>query len=312
MNDIELKELEQERQVIRKKRIVGYILVALIFFSFIISFFLFRINNDLSIKLSFISFPLIFIFFIVTIIYFILNYKKIKEFEIRYKSLIIKPVFDKFITDCEFHPEMGIDKGYIRELKAIQMGNIYHSEDFVSGTYKDVNFCRADIVIKNEIRDSDGDTNTTTYFKGQWMIFEFNKSFKHNVQILDKKFSYAIKNNIFSNSEDKRTKMNFENKMFNDKFKVYANSQEEAFYIITPPIMEAIINLSNNISGKLMLFFDDNKLNVAINSKKDSLEPSYKKDASGAIDTTIKEAQYELGNIVNFIEQLKLNNDLYK
>ena len=311
MQDNNPNTLESKRQKIRKIKLIKKALFLSSFIIFLLAFAVSFFGLSAAIITPF-MFLISFFMLAGGTVYHFCTYKKIKEFENEYKLSIMKPVFDKFITDCEFYPNMGIGREYIANLNAIRMGKIYRSEDYVEGVYNDVKFCRADILIQDITHDSDRNSHTVTYFRGQWMVFEFNKSFKKNIQIYDKFFKYANKGKNFFGGADKREKISFENNLFNNKFKVYANSQQEAFYIITPQIMESILNLHNNIKGALMLFFDDNKRNIAINNGKNSLEPSYKKDTSVATNISIKEAQCELEKIIEFIEQLKLNNDLYK
>ena len=60
-----------------------------------------------------------------------------------------------------------------------------------------------------------------------------------------------------------------------------------------------------------MLFFTDNTLNIALRTSKDSLEPSYKKDMNIALEQTVKETEKEMQTLVDFVEYLKLTDDLF-
>ena len=67
-------------------------------------------------------------------------------------------------------------------------GDIYSSNDYVEGKYKGILFRQSDVHIQNESTDSDGNTTYTTVFRGRWMIFDFNKPFKANVEVAQKNF----------------------------------------------------------------------------------------------------------------------------
>ena len=114
----------------------------------------------------------------------------------------------------------------------------YHSNDYISAKYKEINFECADVHIEEEYRDSDGDTSYTTIFKGQWFIFDFNKNFKANIQICEKSFRGTKRGVFFSNEVYEKVKM--EDVDFNSMFKIYAENELDAFYILTPNMMEKI------------------------------------------------------------------------
>lgn len=245
------------------------------------------------------------------------NGKREKEFTLNYKREIIKPMFSSVITNCEYYPDRGIERSYLRELNAIDTGDNYRSEDLVKGYYKNVSFSRSDVEIEEEHTDSEGHTHTTTTFQGQWQIFEFNKLFKSNIQVVEKGFGAAkSQSSIFTRKENRRQKVSMENSEFNKRFRIYANSEQEAFYILTPHLMEAIMKLADSQKagkrGSLMLFFDNNKLNVALDNRRDSFEPSYKKGMEEALEETINEFKKDMKSITDFVDYLQLDNDLYR
>ena len=188
------------------------------------------------------------------------------------------------------------------------MGDRYTSNDFISAKYKNINVVQADIHIEeeHETTDSDGTTTRTwvTIFKGRWMIFDFNKLFKANIQVSQKGFG----NSKLSNwgSETKYKKVMMEDQAFNNTFRTYAQSEHDAFYILTPSLMEKIKKLTSNISGKLLFCFIDNKLHIGIQNNKDSFEHG--------IFTKINEENVtkEIKLITNFVDELSLDNDLFR
>ena len=75
--------------------------------------------------------------------------------------------------------------------------------------------------------------------------------------------------------------------------------------------MERIQNLGKNSGGKILLCFVDNKLHIGLCNNKDSFEPPsvFKK-----IDETkeLEKVSRDMKIITNFIEELNLDNDLFK
>lgn len=195
----------------------------------------------------------------------------------------------------------------------MNMGDRYNSNDLVIAQYKDTSFMQSDVHIeeKHEYRDSDGNRRTTyvTIFKGRWMIFEFNKNFKANVQVCQKGFGNNKVNTWFSETKFKKVEM--ESQEFNKNFKVYAQEPIDAFYILTPKIMEKIRNLDERNSGKILLCFVNNKLHVGIYDNNDSFEHSsvFKKINQEASTNSITT---DIEKITMFIDELELDNDLFK
>ncbi len=80
--------------------------------------------------------------------------------------------------------------------------------------------------------------------------------------------------------------------------------------ILTPHTMESIKNLKKNIDGTILLCFIDNKLHVGLQNGKDSFEASiWKKINEEEINQKL---DIEIKEITNFIDELKLDNDLFR
>ena len=192
------------------------------------------------------------------------------------------------------------------------MGDRYSSNDYISGKYKNINVIQADVHIEeeHETTDSDGNTTTTwvTIFMGRWMIFDFNKIFKANIQVCQKGFGNSKLSNWGSKTKYKKVMM--EDQVFNNIFRTYAQDEHDAFYILTPSLMEKIKKLVNNISGKLLFCFVDNKLHIGIQNNKDSFEHGiFTKINEEKVTNDISQ---DIKMITNFVDELSLDNDLFR
>ena len=237
------------------------------------------------------------------------DYKRI------FKNTFVLKALKSIFTDLTYRPDYGIPYQVIAATKMMYMGDRYHSEDYISGKYKDIKFEQSDVHIEeeHESTDSDGNTTTTyqTIFKGRWMIFDFNKNFKSNVQISQKGFGNSKVQTFFGKHEEVYKKVSMESESFNKRFNVYAQSEHEAFYIITPSLMEKIERLDDNNKGKILLCFIDNRLHVGLYDGKDSFEPGsiFKKLNEDEIITSISS---DIKMITQFVDELNLDNDLFK
>ena len=254
----------------------------------------------------------IFIVVTVSLVIFILYSIPYSKYKVIYKDYYVKKALESVFTDLEYKPDEGISETVIRETEMMNMGDNFESNDFFSGKYKNINVEQADVEIteERERENSDGDTETytVTLFRGKWMIFDFNKPFKANMQVKSKWFDNSKIINWGKDIKFKRVKL--EDEEFNKYFSVYAQDEEEAFYILTPHFMDKIKKVLNNVSGELLLCFINNKLHIGLDSNDDSFEPSLLSNSTEEqINNNILA---DIKVITNFIDQLNLDNDLFK
>lgn len=296
-----MKELEELRIAIKNRYIIGSIVLI------VVTLIIWLLIRNV--------FVVPFILVIGIIIIVISTEKLNKNYRIKFKKeFVLKSLESKF-TNLLYDTDRGIPYNTIEETKMMDMGDIYHSEDFVSAKYKNIQFEQSDVHIeeKHQSTDSDGNTTTSyvTIFKGRWMIFDFNKEFKANIQISQKGFSNSRVNTIFGKKEELFKKVSMESESFNKKFNVYAQNEHDAFYIITPSLMERIERLEEKNDGKLLFCFINNRLHIGIYDGKDSFEPGsiFKKINE---EETIKKISDEIETITQFVDELNLDNNLFK
>jgi hypothetical protein len=237
-------------------------------------------------------------------------HRYLKEFKAYFKAVFVEEPFRSAFGQVVYKYGQGFDKERIDATDMILIGNRYYSNDYVQGFYKNVRFERADVKIQNHV--STGKTSyTVTYFNGRWLIFDFNKEFHFDLQIIGNGFEYAQKNkSIFTGAQDRRHKIELEDIIFNENFQVLGQDYHEAYYILTPHFMGVLKELYDTVDGALMLGFTDNRLHVAVNTKKDAMESS----VFGSIepDEAESDVQNEINTIMNLIDSLDLDRDIYK
>lgn len=295
-----LEELEKIRKKVIKKTVIVFLCVIL-FFAIILIF-------TKSIKgLKNIAFYF-WIFIIIFGIIKLITQKNVKEYKKIYKNSITLETFKSVFTDVKYIPNSGLPESVIINTKMMDTGDRYHSNDYISAKYKEINFECADVMIEERYTDIDGDTQYSTIFKGQWFIFDFNKSFKANIQICEKSFSGAKRGGLFSKEVYKKIKM--EDIDFNKVFKIYAENELDAFYVLTPNTMQKIKELNNKLQGNLLFCFINNKIHIGLHNRKDLFEPNiYKKiDLEKDKEKILKDIKI----ITEFVDILDLDNDLFK
>ena len=267
--------------------------------------------------------PIAFVFWVMASLIFTASDKQ--KYSLMYKNYFVTRSLNRIFEDVQYN-KRGIKKDVIESTNMINMGNHFESNDYVEAKYKGVNFCQSDVEVEKETVDSDGNSSTITLFQGRWLIFNFNKEFKSNVQVSGKRFGndslyvgYGDKkyktigdnSSIVEYQNMRYSKVKMESEAFNKMFRVYTQIEHDAFYILTPQIMEKLLNLANLYKGMIKFGFIDNKLHVAINDGRDAFEPASflkkidEKKVFERVDRQIKE-------ITSLIDELNSSNDLFK
>lgn len=303
MDTKDLKDIQNE--VLKKSKIIDTVI-------FIIWAIIMFLLYKKGVNLQAFFFVTVFMMVIRMFIKYIFLNKQITEFNNGFKNKYVLSSLNKIFTDLKYFPDRGLDYSVIANTRMMDMGDRYSSNDYFEGKYKNVNVKQADVHIEEEQQttDSDGHTTTTwvTIFEGKWMIFDFNKTFTANVQVSQKGFGNSRVNNWGEKNKYKKVEM--EDTEFNKMFKIYAQNEHDAFYILTPALMEKIKNLARTVSGKLLLCFINNELHIGLYNYKDSFEHSvYKKIDEEKINDDISK---DIKIITNFVDELDLDNSLFR
>lgn len=236
-----------------------------------------------------------------------------KRYSAYYKEHVVKNMTLEqcdFLDDLQFETDAGISEYEVMDLGVLH-GDRFRSNDLITAKYKGVFFRQSDVYIGDVERDSDGDTHEYTVFQGRWMIFEFNKDFNWDMQVVTKNFTSANRlGGILSFGKKKTQKIELEDEAFNKAFRVFAQDEHEAFYILTPHIMEALLSLKTQLKSPIMLVFKGGMLHVAVNNGKDAFEGKI----FGKFDINEDKARLlnDLKLITDFVDLLSLERDIYK
>lgn len=293
--DIEsLENLRKEtvRKCNKNNMIFAFIIVIIL----VLLFFIFKVFDV----------RFLFLIFVVYIPFGIMNEKVKSEYKNTFMKSLLPIAVKNILTDVQVDVNNGIPSYVIQETHSMSTGDRYHSSNFVSGKYKDIKVMMSDVHIQDEHEDSEGHTSYVTIFLGQWMIFDFNKNFKSNVQIWEKKVFGGISRRWKSSLK----KVELEDIEFNKKFKVLSENELDAFYIITPKLMERVKAVEAAINGTIMLVFYNNQLHVAVYNNKTTFNVNIHKTIN--FEEFARESLKDLDAIIKFVDILELDNDLFK
>lgn len=304
----ELKTLQLK--IIEKNKKCNLISTIIILTILIVSAVIFIINRlEIQFILMISFFELVFSIIITLIVKSIVNGKDIETFNKNYKNIFVLKALKNNFDDIVYSPDKGFAERYVDEVGMLDTGDRYHSNDFISGAYKGIKFEQADVHIeeKHEEKDEDGRTRTVweTLFRGRLMVFDFNKRFKANIQVSSRYFDAES-----LPWGKKFTRVKMEDLEFNKNFCVYAQSEHEAFYILTPHFMEKLKEVTNKLNCGVMFCFVDNRLHIAIDNNEDSFECNvFKVINEQEIEANIIK---DIKVITDFVDELSLDNDLFR
>lgn len=212
--------------------------------------------------------PVLFVAMVIFFIIFSSVYsKKNKEFKQLYKSNFVETVLGDFFEQPRYVPENGFSETTVRSFGLTQMGNRFHSEDYLSGYYKGVFFEQSDVRV--QYHTSGKNSHTTTYFEGRMFVFEFPKQNVLPIQVFSERYMYKGKTGL------KMKKIQLESVDFNKRFDVLAADEHSAFYVLTPQLMEKISLLGYRF-GEIALKFENNRLFMGVKCGLGAFDPDMK------------------------------------
>ena len=220
-----------------------------------------------------------------------------------FKSEVLTGLVDTFVDNGRFDPNAGLSQGQVYSTEFLKRADRFHTEDYLSGEMEGVAFVSSDVKLaERHVEHTKNGTRTyyETYFLGRVFIFEFNKEFQGYLQVLEGGRPTVNR---------KYEKVKLESVQFNKKFKTYATNEHSAFYVLTPHLMEALMDFEKKNKGKIQFSFLGSKLHIGINNFKDTFElKMFRKLDQSVFD----EFKRELLVIQDVIKELRLNNNIFK
>lgn len=216
-----------------------------------------------------------------------------------YKAYVIKKAIEGQVEGLVYEPRFGLPESVYSDLNVMKHGNRYRKEDLITGKYKNVYFVQSDLKVQYE-SNGEHDT-TTTYFRGRWIAIDYPKKFNGTVVIIDNSFAYGVKRKELE-------KIQLENPYFNDMFTVRASDIQLGYYLLTPQLVEKIMELKQSTNGNIIVCFKNGYLHIFINDGKDSFEPNINNvNLMGDIQKFMQDFTLVSGTI----DVLDINNSVY-
>ena len=238
--------------------------------------------------------------------------------KLQYKKLVVPALLKEIDPGLAYNPTGCIPKQDFRKSKIFsQTASSYKGEDLVYGSYKGIPVRFSELTVKEA--HSDGKTTTyETFFKGVFMIADFNKDFKYSHWVLPDTAEAAL-GQVFGNFLQKlhlpgrghMTRM--EDPAFEKKFVVYTEDDVEARYILTPKLMHTMVQLSERFRkgvSRIGFAFMNSNIYIAIPIAESS--NLFEMPSHGDLgEDAARRTQSELKDILNVFDVMELDLRLW-
>jgi len=190
-----------------------------------------------------------------------------------YNKLFKQNVIDKMIYDID-------DRLTYRPLSSVWLNSFskifekdpkrFVGEDLIEGTIGKTKITFSEVKgLRYKPAYQNNNRNSKTKFKGIVFCADFNKNFKHKTVIVPKnnrtKF-YDVVKNVQEKLKSNSNLIKMDHPEFENLFEVYSEDSVEAFYLLSPNLMERILLLQEKFNNTIYLSFNDSQLYIAISN----------------------------------------------
>jgi hypothetical protein len=240
-----------------------------------------------------------------------------KHFKEQFKGKVI-PAVVKFVDErLSYDPNLGLMDKYAESKIFTQRYDRCKAEDTISGKFDLTDFAFGEIhtEYKTVTTDKNGrrQEHWHTIFKGMFFVSDFHKNF-HGETMIDMDFMERYLGKLgrkfqqWNPSRDGDL-VKLENPEFEKKFAVYSTDEQECRYILTPSMMERLLEMSKKLNFRISISFRNNQVYIAVFNNMDLFEPS-------VFGSLLKEEDYKiiitiLKSMTGIIEDLNLNTRIW-
>lgn len=233
-----------------------------------------------------------------------------------FKSEIVAEIVRQINPEWKYFYNSGIsERNYKQSGLFTHPYDRYNTEDFVAGQIEktDFEFSELHTQYKQVTYGSKGrrQEHWVTIFKGLFMHADFNKNFSGTTFVLPDTAErlFGSFGQSLQRLSGRGELVKLENPEFEKLYVVYSSDQVEARYILTPSIMEAMVNLYKRFSGEIYFSFVGSRVYFANSISKSMFEPNIFR--SGVNFKDVKEMFDLFGMISALVQELNLNTRIW-
>lgn len=244
-----------------------------------------------------IVFPMMLLLICVSIYLSFLKKKLKRDFA----APMMRQVLPEVFTRVEYAPLHYLPREFL-EISSMEFPfdiDRVEGSDYIHAEYRGLDLMLSDIRLVDR-RNSGKNRRSVTVFEGLWLICDFRKEINCDL-LLQEKSAFSIR--FVDKLRLDHDLIETENAAFNEKFLVSASAEHDAFYLLTPQMMERILEMDGKAGGVSYLRFTrEGKVHIAINSGKNFFELTNSWDP----DCIMANFQNEIRYVTDLIDTLRL------
>lgn len=201
-------------------------------------------------------------------------WRKQRELAKTYKHIVVRRVVSALGHGLTYSPEAAFGTGDFNQMDLfVKQAEKLLAEDEIRGSKGAVTWtvleCKA-----TRVEGSGKNRRRVTIFRGLVIRLDFNKNFLRHTVVVPEKDSRVL--GLFGESESRGEKAiaRMESVEFERCFSVYCDDQQEARYLLTPKLMELLMQANAKLGGGLRACFLNNHLYIALPQSKDRFDVS--------------------------------------
>lgn len=249
----------------------------------------------------------------IVLLYRIINEERI--YRARFKQEILGAALSTVHDSLTLSPTRGIpEEEFINSQLFTRTPDRYTTEDLVCGKSGQTSFYFAEVHAEYKVETQTKNGKRVTWhdiLKGIVFVADFNKHFNGITVVRPKDFSASIgawfTKNIYAFGN--KNLVELENEDFNKAFITYSTDQIEARYILTPAMMERIIDLNQRSAYTISLSFNSSNLYIAFPLDQNYFEPPLFKSLTKP--DLLEQDLAVLNFMVDIVRELDLNTRIW-
>lgn len=236
--------------------------------------------------------------------------RPLKNYYTHIKNLVFPHVFQHINESFKYTAKKDDCIKHLHKFGLTPKHTTCETEDYISGVHSNVKFHLMEATLK-KVKHRWRRSYIETVFKGFLIRLEMNKNFKGHTAVFNQgsndptpRFFGLWKKRLGTVPQQE---VELEDPEFNKRFKVYADDQVEARYLLTPSFMERLKTLGHNLKAQhLECSFIDNEVLIKVSTNHNYFEPENIYNPPLFIEA-INTIFSEIHVIYDIIEHLKLH-----
>ncbi len=251
--------------------------------------------------------------FVIALIWYYIKFGKIiSEKKTKFKREVVGRIVTFLHGDLAYDHTKCIAEATYHKSK-LYLSNIsrYNGDDLVSGTVGKtaIRFCE---LHTQQVRKSGKNTQVVTIFRGLFFVADFNKNFVGETFVLPDtaESSFGGLGTFFQKMNMSRPQLvKLEDIEFEKAFAVYGTDQIEARYILSPALMQRIMEFRKKTQKDISMSFIQSQVYIGVPVNKDLFEaPLF----STLVNYTMISEYYNyLALCIGIVEDLDLNTRIW-